>query len=125
MTEFLAQLWGPVVLAIGLGMFLSRAHYARVYRDLEKESLAALVFAMVAITFGILQVTMHNVWGTLPEIIISVLGWGLLLKGFAFALIPAAGDRLGDWTANMKLIPIIGVLMIVVGGYLSWFAYLA
>jgi hypothetical protein len=47
-TIFLAQIWGPVILAVGIGVFTSRSYYLKVYRDLEKETLAVLLFAMFA-----------------------------------------------------------------------------
>lgn len=124
-TMFLAHLWGPVLLAIGLGVFVSRSYYVRVYRNLQKEALAVLLFGMIAIVWGILQVGAHNLWGTPAEVIISIIGWGMLAKGLLFAVAPGVVDRAGDKTADSGLIPMAGVLMLVIGAYLSWFAYLA
>ena len=123
-TLFLAQIWGPIVLALGLGIFLSRAHYARIYRNLENEPLAILVFALFGIAFGIVQVMTHNVWGTLPQIIVTLFGWGLLLKGFMLALMPRFAEGLGDWVADSKLIYVGGGFMLIVGAYLTWFGFL-
>lgn len=124
-TIFLAQLWGPAVLAVGIGMFVSRAHYARIYRNLEDEALAVLVFAMVGIAAGTLHVMSHSLWGTPAEIVISLLGWGLLLKGVALAVMPGIGNRLGDWAADARLITVIGAVMVLAGGYLSWVGFFA
>jgi len=124
-TVFLAQLWGPAVLLVGIGMFLSRAHYAAVYRNIGSEALAVLIFAMGSIALGVLQVTTHNLWNTTPQIIVSLLGWGLLIKGSLFALVPKFGDRMGDWAADTKLIPIAGAFMLIIGIYLTWIGFLA
>lgn len=124
-TMLLAKMWGPVILAIGFGVFVSRDYYLKIYRDLEKETLAVLIFGMVGMAAGIAQVLAHNVWGTLPQIIISLFGWGLFLKGAAFAISPRFVDWSGDWVANNKLIPTVGVFMLVVGGYLCWVGYLS
>lgn len=122
-TIFLAGIWGPIILAIGAGIFISRGFYLRIYRDLEKETLAVLIFAMVAMAVGIWQIGAHNAWGSLAEILISFLGWALLFKGLMFALFPKFIDRAGDWAAKSKLVPWAGVLMLVIGAYLSWLAY--
>ena len=122
-TTFLAQLWGPVILAVGIGVFTSRSYYTRVYRELDKETLAVLLFAMVAITAGIAQIMHHNVWRTFPEIVISLLGWGLLLKGVAFAIAPKLVDKAGDWQADSKLIPSAAGFMIILGAYLCSIGY--
>lgn len=124
-TVFLAQIWGPIVLAVGIGMFVSRAHYARIYRNLENEALAILVFAMAGIAAGILQVTTHSVWDTPAQIVISFLGWALLIKSITLAVMPGVADRLGDWAADARLITAIGAIMVLAGGYLSWFGFVA
>lgn len=123
-TIFLAQLWGPVMLAVGLGLFVSRKYYVSLYRDLEKNSLAVLIFALAAIAVGIAQVMYHNVWGTFPEIVISILGWGTLIKGFVFAVVPGILDPLGEWEADSNLVPVVGGLAILLGAYLTAVGFL-
>lgn len=125
MTTFLSQLWGPVILAVGLGVFISRDYYVRLYRELEKETLAVLLFGMVGMTAGLVHVMVHNAWGSLPEVIVSIFGWGLLIKGTLFVLAPRLVDKVGDGWANLKLIPFAGGLMLVVGAYLTWVGYFA
>ena len=124
-TTFLAQIWGPIILAVGLGVFISRNYYMRIYRDLEKETLAVLVFGMVAMAAGIAQVSVHNIWNNLPQVIISIFGWALLLKGTLFIVAPKLVDRSGDWAADSKLVPVVGGFMFLVGAYLSWIGYFA
>ncbi|MFA7286811.1 MAG: hypothetical protein WC052_04105 [Patescibacteria group bacterium] len=122
-TIFLAKIWGPVILAVGLGVFVSRSYYIKIYRDLEKETLAVLIFGMVGMAAGIAQVLSHNVWGTLSQIIISLLGWGLLIKGLTFAITPRIVDWSGNLVSNTKLISFVGVFTLVVGAYLSSVGY--
>ena len=124
-TIFLAQIWGPAILAVGLGVFVSRSYYLKIYRELERETFAVLVFGMVGIAAGIAQISAHNIWGTFPQVVVSLLGWALLIKALAFAIIPKLVDRGGDWIVNSKLISFVGVLMLILGAYLSWFAYFA
>lgn len=124
-TLFLAQIWGPIILAVGIGSFMSRDFYLKIYRDLQKETLGVLTFGMVAMAGGITQVAFHNVWDTLPQILISLLGWALLIKGTLFIIAPRLVDRGGDWAADSRLLPAIGGFTLLVGAYLSWLAYLA
>lgn len=124
-TTFLTQLWGPVILALGVGMIMNRSHYVRLYRDLEKETLAVLLFGMVALVAGIIHVSVHNVWGSLEEILITLLGWALLLKGAAFIIAPKYVDQKGNWIVNSKLIQGITVVVLVAGAYLTLLGYFA
>ena len=124
-TMFLARIWGPAMLAMGIGIFMSPEYYIRVYRDLQKETLAVLTFGLAAIAAGIAQIFTHNIWGTLPQMIISLMGWMLMIKGFALTILPQLVDKSGDWTADKNLIPYGGFVLIVLGFYLSWIGFLS
>lgn len=124
-TLFLASIWGPIILAVGIGVFFNRSYYARLYRDLQRETLAVLTFGMVMMGLGIWQIGAHNSWDTFAEGLISFLGWGLLAKGLAFIIAPTWVDQSGDWTADSKLLPLVGTLTTIVGAYLTYIAYLA
>lgn len=123
-TIYLMQIWGPILLAVGLGFFVSKKYYTSLYRDLDKQSFAVFVFAMFAIAFGIVQVQAHNTWGSFAEIVVSLLGWGLLVKGIMFAIWPDFVDRAAEWESKSKLIPVAGALMLILGAYLTWVGYL-
>lgn len=124
-TVFLAQLWGPTILAAGIGFFTSRSYYVKLYRDLDKNALTVLVLGMLAMAAGIAQVSVHSVWSTIPEIVVSLLGWALLVKGVAFVIAPGFVNKASDAWAKMKLVTVSGALMLIIGAYLSWFGYFA
>lgn len=124
-TTVLAQVWGPIMIALGLGFLFNRSFYARVYRDLEKAPFAVIVFGMVAIAAGIFQIRAHNIWETAPQILISFFGWGLLFKGIVCTVFPRMADRGGDWALQAKLVPAIGWIVLLLGAYLSWVGYYA
>lgn len=122
-TVFLAQIWGPVMLAIAIGIFSSPSYYQKLYRDVGKDAFAGIIFGMAAMAAGIAQVLSHNVWNTLPEVVVSVLGWGLLLKGIAYSAAPKFVDRAAARWATVNLGWLAGGIMLGVGAYLTWFAY--
>lgn len=122
-TIFLAQLWGPAMLAVGVGIFVSKNYYTKIYRDIEKEPLALLLFGFVGIAAGIAHIQVHNFWNTLPEIIISLFGWALLVKALIFLIKPRLADQWGNHVSSAKMVPAAMVGAIVLGGYLTWVGY--
>jgi hypothetical protein len=122
-TTFLSAIWGPVLLAAGLGFFFSRPFYVKVYRDLEKAPFAVIFFGMIAMAAGIAQILVHDLWGSFSEALVSLLGWGLLIKGIVCTTFPKFADRGGNWVLSEKMIPIIGGIAILLGLYLSWVGY--
>ena len=51
-----------------------------------------MVNGMMALSFGALVVAFHNVW-TWPAIIITLIGWGQVLKGVLHLCVPGVGER--------------------------------
>ncbi len=121
-TTLIAQLAGPTLIAVGLGMLLNRSLYAKMYTAVATEVLAVFFMAIVMIIVGYLIVLNHNLWSTPTEIIVSLLGWGTLLKGIVLVVLP-------QWTANFTsklplytLLPFAAIVTIVLGSYLVWAA---
>lgn len=122
-TTFLAQLWGPTLIAVSIGIFTSRAYYAKIYRDIEKEPMAILIMALVGIPAAITHILAHNIWGSFGEGLISLLGWMLLVKTAVFAVAPGWVEKSSVWYYKAKLLPGASVVMLVVGVYLSWLGF--
>jgi len=122
-TIILAQIWGPVILAMGIGCFVSRSFYSRLYREIGKESLSVLAFGIMTMAAGIAQVLAHNVWDTFSQSLITLLGWTLLLKGAFFTVAPRVVDMAPLWEMKHRLVPFAGVIYILAGMYLIWIGY--
>ena len=125
LTSLFAQIWGPVLVLIGIGILVGPSHYLTVYRDLKKEPFAAFVFGTFAIALGLAHIGMHNHWSVAEEIIVSLLGWGLFLKGALFIIAPDVVGRVGTIVSSRRAISVIAMALIIVGTYLTWTAYLA
>lgn len=123
-TIFLAQIWGPVLLAVGIGMFANRAQYQKVYRDIAEEPLAALAFGLFASVIGIAQVLAYNVWDTFISAVLTLLGWGALLKGLVFIMFPAYVAKTSQAFAKIKATPLAAALVTALGAYLVWYGFL-
>jgi hypothetical protein len=122
-TLLLAQIWGPILFSIAIGLFVSRRFYVKVYKDIESEPLAALTFAIFSMALGVIHVKVHNLWATPEQTLISVLGWALLIKGFVFAIVPAVANKGGKWAARSELLSAGAGIVFALGLYLLWFGY--
>jgi hypothetical protein len=122
-TLFLAQIWGPIMIAMGLGFFLSQSYYVKIYKNLEQDPFAVILFGMIGMAAGLAQVLTHNAWGSFTEVVISLLGWALLLKGLFCVVIPRFVEKSGDWAIQAKIFPASGIITFVLGLIISWIAY--
>ena len=122
-TLFLAQIMGPTLAAFGLGILLSPKYYLKLYKSLERESLALMLFTMVALSAGTALVVKHFLWGSLTEILISIVGLAMLVKGILFAVIPKTLINLTQPMTSTGLLRFGGTLWLLAGGYLCWVGF--
>jgi hypothetical protein len=99
-SKYIARLMGPVLLLIGIGMVIGLLHEGESYSSLMKEFIGsrALIFitGVLSLLAGIAIVNAHNLWVQDWRVIVTVLGWLLVLRGVSNLLFPGWVQTLGD-----------------------------
>jgi uncharacterized membrane protein len=121
---FLAKLIGPLMLAVGIGIFVNGA----VYRLLADEFLRsrALIYlsGLLTMTAGLAIVLTHNVWRADWAVIITILGWLLLIGGAFRIVMPQGTERVGRRLLKEKHgLTIGGIVWVALGAVLCVFGY--
>ncbi len=94
-TIFLGRLLGLYLVAISVGMLANRRRTLAALDEMARGGPWMLLSSMVATAAGLAVVLAHNVWngGALP-VVVTLVGWAVLLKGVALPLVPSA--RMAD-----------------------------
>jgi hypothetical protein len=121
---FLARLIGPLMLAVGIGIFVN----GQVYRMLADEFLRsrALIYlsGLLTMTAGLAIVLTHNVWRADWPVIITILGWLALIGGAVRIIAPQGTERVGRRMLKSKHgVTIAGVVWVAIGAILCIFGY--
>jgi uncharacterized membrane protein len=99
-SKYIARLMGPVLLLAGIGMALGLMHEGESYSSLIKEFISsrALIFVtgVLALVAGLAIVSAHNLWVPDWRVIVTVLGWLLIVRGVVNIVFPAWAQTLGD-----------------------------
>ena len=124
-SVFLARLIGPLMLTVGIGIFVNGA----VYRMLADEFLRsrALIYlsGLLTMTAGLALILTHNVWRADWPVIITILGWLAAIGGAARIIAPQGTERIGRQVLKHKHgLTIAGAVWLVVGAVLCLFGYL-
>lgn len=122
-TFFLAQVFGPLLLIFGLGMLFNRKFYMQMFKNIDQPSAANMMSMMFMIIVGMVLVLNHFLWGTLPEIFISVIALGFLVKGAFWALFPKFFGKITQSVVSSKLLVLPMILWIIAGAYLMWIGF--
>ena len=123
-SVFLARLIGPLMLAVGIGIFVN----GTIYRMLADEFLRsrALIYlsGLLAMTAGMALILTHNVWRADWPVIITILGWLAAIGGAVRIIAPQGTERVGRRVLKHKHgLTIAGIAWVAVGAVLSVFGY--
>jgi len=123
---FLAQLIGPTLLVIGLGMIVNREAYRLMGQEFIASRALIYIAGLLAFVPGLAIVLTHNVWVAGWPVIVTLFGWLALLGGIFRLLFPQEVTRLGTrMLANPATLTMGGAGTIVLGAILSFFGYVA
>lgn len=87
MTSILAKFFGLYFLTIGLAFIINPNSFRRICRLVKDESFI-FTGGILALLIGAAVVAAHNYWVFDWALIITVLGWWSLIKGFAILTYP-------------------------------------
>lgn len=79
---------------IGVSHIVQPRAWAQYFIDMrDKGAVGSFQSALLHFPMGVLIVSFHNVWTGLP-IVLTLVGWGLVLKSFIYFVFPGHGMRM-------------------------------
>jgi hypothetical protein len=117
---------GPFSLIIGLSVLLYPKVWMKVFDHFSKDHLSFLGLMFLSLLLGLFLVRVHNVWEMNVYVIITLIGWGALLKGAIYFLLP--GDMIKSMMKMFKsegLYVFGGLVWTVAGAALTYQSFWA
>ena len=125
LSLFLAQAWGLYLLIMGAVLLVNKKSQRRLMNLVDDDNFLFTV-AFLALVIGILSVLAHNIWEANWVGLVTLLGWGALIKGIVYM---AAPEVAGSWKKRLKDNPgllNVGLLVaLVAGAYLVYVGFFA
>ena len=115
----LARFWGIILLVLCGSILINAKFYVRLVEAFQDESVRFLYF-FVVLVIGAVSVSFSlNQWALNLRGLITLLGWGSLLKGAFGVLLPDLSNKI---IQKINLSPVViyptGVIMLIIGVYL-------
>ncbi|WP_040250120.1 hypothetical protein [Psychroserpens mesophilus] len=117
----LAKFWGWYLLIFFFVLSLNPKRIKQIFNDLKDEKFLIL-FAFMAIIFGLINILLHNIWELSYKLIITGIGWLSIIIGLALFIFPKPTVN-SLILINIKLVQIIYLLLFFVGLYLLNISY--
>jgi len=123
---FIAKLIGPMLLVIGAALLINRDHMREMATD-SLEHRGLIFLAGVLPQFGGLAIVLtHNVWEAGWPVVITILGWLLVVGGAFRILFPDSVKSIGQSMLDKPgLLTATGVVEGLIGAWLCYVSYIA
>lgn len=123
-TVLTSSVLGPILLLLWIGLFINSKYYKNILEHVTDKSHTLIFVWIIGMILWAYMVSNNNILEWTPELIISIIGWAVLLDS---SLILALPDSFTKWARSMKYeintIKSIWLIFIVLGLYLLNFAY--
>ncbi len=121
-TIFLSKALGVYCVIIALTILSNKAMYRSVLKSFASNQALLYLSGFLALGLGLMIVLLHNTWNTGPEVIISLIGWIVLLKGVVRLAFPAYTARMLAAAEQMKdeYVVLLAYGIIILGTYLTY-----
>ena len=123
---FIAKILGPCCVIVALGILLNQKVYTKVIEDFCKNAALVYLGGIMALIIGIVVVLAHNVWVASWPVIITVYGWGGIIKGVWLIVFPNTMSQFMQmYQKKAAFLVTHSVLVLIIGASLTFFGYFA
>ena len=115
-----------VLLLTGLSHITAPAAWRTLFERIGKSDAPGLATAAIHLPLGLLIAAFHNIWSG-PELIFTLIGWALLIKGSLHLLFPQVAMKslaiAGTGEEAERRYQLAGVIMTPLAAILMWLAW--
>lgn len=125
-STLLARIIGPVILLAMLYFAAHKKRYSQLVDDFLKNEPLLLIASFMSTIMGLVVIQFHNVWSADWRVLVTLAGWSALLKGVMYQVAPKAMAKfVKHLTSHTVIFPVVLVVALAWGGYLTYVGYLA
>jgi hypothetical protein len=123
---FLARLLGPLLLLTGAGIVLNPKSFRTIAGEVVRSVTLVYLFGFMDLAAGLAIVLTHNVWVASWRVLVTLIGWLLLIRGAVRIVAPEiVMGYAAKVIRNKQVIPSAGAVVGVLGLVLCYFGYVA
>jgi len=121
-TLLIGKIVSPYFLISGLGFLISGNFYKSLLKNSDKsDPMTINLSGMVHFFLGMIILVNHFLWGNIFQIVITLVGFSFIGKGFAFIVLPKL--MLKSTNSSVNVLRLSGIGFILVSFYLGYMSY--
>jgi len=119
---FLSSVIGIYFLVLGVTMLIHRGRLKGILEEFVKSKALFFFSGVIALILGLLIVCSHNVWDTVWQGLISLIGWITLIGGAIRLILPSWSERLVPKGEKAYFVT-MGIVLLILGIYLTYVGF--
>jgi len=121
---FIARLTGPSLVVIGVGVLLNEANYAAMITEAAHSPTLIYLSGLLTLPLGLAILNVYRAWTADWRVVITILGWLLAIGGVIRIVLPQFTATLATTLYSTSAgLTVFAVVVLVLGGYLSFDGY--
>lgn len=121
---FLAQLLGPYLAIVGIGILVNPKHCRQVVHEYAQSAALTYFGGILALFFGLLIILFHNNWAANWTLLITILGWVGLIKGACLIIIPEKMKKFAErYQESSRPLTIQALIVLAIGVFFMFKGY--
>lgn len=123
-SKLIAGLAGPLMLALGVALLFNRDLFPAMASQIANDYAVIFLSGILALAAGIAIVRVHNTWTRDWTVIVTVLGWLLILSGLVRMWFPQMAAPIAtSFASSSEHLILPGLILAGLGVFLSYKAY--
>jgi|SRR6516225_10608137 len=121
MSKTIAGLMGPTLVALAAALLVNIDSISALVEPVSHDPALVLVSGVLSFVAGLAVVRIHNQWGGNWAVLVTILGWLLLVGGVIRMLFPIAlSGMAASIGKNTGLIAAEAIVLLAIGAFLSY-----
>lgn len=119
-SVFYAQIMGVWLFLVGLAMIVHHARFKKTAMEAMGHPALVSFMGFVGLALGLVIVTSHNIWVSAWPVVVTIIGWVILIQGILRIFWP---ESFGKWmkdTMSGSGFKVWSWVWLIVGLYLIW-----
>lgn len=116
----IAQILGIVFVVLGMSLFTSKKATVSLVEEITKNGAMVWLFGFISLVMGSIIITFVNSWNSNIEIIITTLGYLMVLKGIALLILPDVVISIYKNSKTSAFLVWGGLIVFIIGAVLMF-----
>jgi hypothetical protein len=125
LSRLIAKIISVIYLSVAVGGIFSADHYRRLKDDMFKNTALTYFMGFTAVVIGFLMVNYHNIWEKNWTVLITIIGWLVLIKGILIIAFPKFFQSFSKPFFKGSVLRILPYVWISLGLLFGYFGFIS